>query len=753
MKKFTLLFLLLLSGIVIAGTPTKISLVSATKTATTLEFISGDYVLKKVNTPQGEANIISIDKGTSLLVAGAPDLQKFTASVIVPDKAEMEFTVVKSNYYDVENVIIAPSKGNLKRINDPVDVPYTYGEMYSQDAFFPSSIATLNSPYILRDYRGQTISVCPFQYNAQTKVLRVYTDIVISVSVKNTNGGLNLLDRAGTSKIVDKEFEAIYQHQFLNYSAQKSSTRFTPVSGNGTMLIICYDAFSAAMLPLVDWKNRKGIATELVSKSVAGADAASIKTYITTYYSTHPNLKYVLLVGDAPQIPAATTNFGDSDNSYGYILGNDSYPELFVGRFSATTNTQVQTMVNRTINYEKTPDAAGTWYGKGITIGSALGPGDNNEYDFEHERNIRTKLMGYTYTDVSENYDGSQGGVDLDGDPDVATIAPQINDGTGIITYTGHGADYEFVTTNFTSSDVHALTNTNKTPFIWSVACVNGDFVNNAECFAEAWLRQGTPAQPKGAIGALMATINQSWNPPMKGQDAMVDILTESISGNIQRTFGGLSLNGCMDMNDAYQTDGFEMTDTWNLFGDPSVMVYTKTPVPMVTSHVASTAAGTISITVNCNTNGALICLSMNGTILGTGVSNGTSAVIAIPAATAGVIDVTATAFNKMPYFGTINVAGTTTGISQMVTDVAFNVYPVPANDKLNLDFNVAQAAVLKVTIINCIGQEVLQVSTESAANGSFSKSVDITKLETGVYFVKLETSQNTYTKRIIVNH
>ena len=41
-------------------------------------------------------------------------------------------------------------------------------------------------------------------------------------------------------------------------------------------------------------------------------------------------------------------------------------------------------------------------------------------------------------------------------------------------------------------------------------------------CFAEKWLRAtNSEGEPTGAIAALMSTINQSWNPPMLGQDEM----------------------------------------------------------------------------------------------------------------------------------------------------------------------------------------------------------------------------------------
>ncbi len=750
MKILAALFLSLLTSIITAGTPTKIKLVTASTNNITIEFMPGDYVLKKAFTPQGEAQIISIDKGTPMLMAGAPDLQKLTASVLIPDKAEMELSIVSGNYYDVPNITIAPSKGNLKRNINPADVQYTYGSVYSENNFFPSSIGILNAPYILRDYRGQAVSVFPFQYNPQTKVLRVYTDIVVSVVLKNAADGQNQMARINSEKISDKEFEAIYNRQFINYASVQKDLRYTPVSENGSMLVICHDAFSADIQPFVNWKNEKGIAAELVLKSAAGATAADIKTFIANYYTAHPNLKFVLLVGDAAQVPSSTTSAGDSDNDYGYITGNDSYPEIFVGRFSASTSAHVQTMVNRTINYEKNPQVSGTWYKKGITIGSALGPGDNNEMDFEHEQIIRNKLLAFTYNDVSENYDGSQAGIDVAGNPTPADIAAEVNSGVGVITYTGHGASNEFVTSGFSTNDVHLLTNTVKHPFIWSVACVNGDFVNNAECFAEAWLRAGTPIQPKGALAAFMSTINQSWDPPMKGQDAMVDILVESASGNIQRSFGGISMNGCMQMNDDYLASGYEMTDTWTVFGDPSVMVYTNTPAAMITSHVSTAAVGTVSITVNNNVNDALVCLSMNGIILGTGISNGTSAVITIPAAIAGIINVTATTFNKMPYLGTINVGGFT-GINENQNDPLFTVYPVPASNTLNISFILSKSEKIKLALYNNLGQEMMSMASGEAVNGVFNKTVDITSLTAGIYFCKLETDNIITTKYVII--
>ncbi|MBK9318994.1 MAG: hypothetical protein IPM91_09385 [Bacteroidetes bacterium] len=47
------------------------------------------------------------------------------------------------------------------------------------DAFWPANITDLRTPYILRDYRGQTLLLQPFQYNAMTSTLRVYTEMTV----------------------------------------------------------------------------------------------------------------------------------------------------------------------------------------------------------------------------------------------------------------------------------------------------------------------------------------------------------------------------------------------------------------------------------------------------------------------------------------------------------------------------------------------------------------------------------------------
>ncbi len=625
--------------------PTKAEpqLVSSNIEHSVIDFSIDGYSLIPVHTQNGDAHIVRLDGASSLLDLGAPDLVKLTSSVIIPDNANMKISVISSEYQDYENVEIAPSKGNLSRKINPNDVPFIYGDMYNQDAFFPGKLAELRKPYILRELRGQTAIVYPFQYNPISKVLRVYTHITIQIESDGQNP-VNAFQRSQNSIKVDAEFASLYAEQFENYD----EIRYEQVGEEGSMLVVCYDGFMDAMQPFVDWKNMKGIPTEMVSLSSIGGSEFDIKNLAQERYLNN-NLAFLLLVGDINQMPSLTVGSSKSDNAFAYVEGNDSYPEFFVGRFSAESIAHVNTQVERTINYERYPDATADWYHKGLGIASNQGPGDDNEYDNEHIENIRELLLDYNYTEVDAQYDYSgsvTGGINT------------INEGVSVINYCGHGSLTAWGNgAPLSSNDVNNLTNVNKLPFVWSVACDNGEF-HLGTSFSEAWLRATDNGEPTGAIATLMSTISQSWAPPMDGQDEFNDILTESIENNIKRTFGGISMNGCMHMNDNYGGAGETETDYWTVFGDPSVVVRTDTPTPMTLSYDESILIGSQEFIVDVGFDGALVALSQNGELISSAYSDGGIAILDLAdfANTPSTWNLVATAYNKLPYETELNV-------------------------------------------------------------------------------------------------
>jgi hypothetical protein len=524
-----------------------------------IQYELGDFTQRAVSIGGQSFTEVYIGKESVKKDKGAPAIPDVSRSIIIPDDAQVAVQIIDSAYYEIENTAIAPSKGNILRNVNPADVPYTFGNVYQTDAFYPGPLATLREPYIMRDYRGITVTVNPFQYNPVRRVLRVYTDITVEISAVG-KGGANILQRQRLNKKPSRAFREVYSSQFINYTAEALAA--SSLDEQGEMLIIAHDPWVSNLQPLVDHKNNIGINTTIVPVSTIGNNSTSIKNYIQNVYNTS-DLAYVLLVGDATQVATPTASGGSSDPSYSKLAGSDNYPDIFVGRFSAESAADVDTQVLRTIEYEITPATQQNWFWRGIGIASPEGDsstGDDGESDQQHIEGLRLQLLAYNYALVDQIYEAWG--------PTAADITNGLNAGRGVINYCGHGSNTAWGTTGFSVTNVNALTNHNMLPFIFDVACVNGNF-NGLTCFAEAWMRATNSGEPTGAAGIYASSINQSWAPPMEAQDTFNSLY---IAGTYN-SYGALCYAGSCSMMDKYGSGGVDMFNTWHIFGDPSLRI------------------------------------------------------------------------------------------------------------------------------------------------------------------------------------
>ena len=692
--KTRLLALLLLLPFLSVGQQYK--LITASESNITLDIQTPEFQTYATTTPRGNAFVITAPKAMNCVEAGEPDLPMFVIPTIVGDQALMQVNVTEAEYVDYENMEIAPSKGDFPRSIKPEDVPYVYGDVYQRNAFFPVQLAKLDEPYIHRDVRGQNIMVTPYQYNPVTKTLRVYTHLVLSMDNIGKDDR-NIIENRSRSFTLDPEFKALYEHRYINY--KESMTKYNSIEENGELLIICHDAFMTAMEPFVAWKKQIGRPTTMVGTSTTGTNATAIKSYIETYYAAHPALTDILLVGDVAQIPgmyisAGTGTYGYSgygDVQYGQTAGNDYYNELIVGRFCCETEAQVTNHVNKVLNYERDLNSTATW----LTVGQGVskrenGSGHFGEDDYQHIDNIRTDLLNYNYTEVHRDYQSVTGVT-----ASAATISQHINEGVSIINYCNHGYETGWGVFSYSNSHVNALTNDYKLPYVISVACLNGKYDRNGDCFAEAWMRatNNSNGNPTGAIGGMFSYISQPWIPPMYGQDEMVDILTEQQANNIKHTMGGVSINGNMKVLDqgASQNAVKGTYNTWILFGDPTLTLRNAVPADMNVSHNPTMDASATSFIVNApGGEGALATLTKDGEILGSApVISGTATITFTAPGTAGEATLTVFGYNKLTYISTINI--TTGGVTYPTAPT--NVTATVNNQSVTINWSAADPA------------------------------------------------------------
>lgn len=545
----------------------QVRVLSSTDSGCIIEIQLGTFNRKSISINGEGYNLLNLPDGSLIMEKGYPELPKISRSITIPHDKAISYNIVEQKYESCF-LKVAPSKGLLMREDDPDSIEYTFAQIYRENKFYPENLLEIGEPYLIRDLRGVRINFFPFSYNPISGTLKVYTKLVIEFKYTGQNRTNSLGNFRSES---NRYFEPIFRNHFLNFAQHKGNLR--AVADAGKMLVIAYDDFIDEMQPFVMHKNSTGLPTVIVGMSRVGTTATDVKNFIQDYYDSDKSLTFVLLVGDNAQVPTFMVDGGGSDPTYSLVSGSDNYPDIIIGRFSAETADHVITMVQRSINYSKDDPT----FHNAIGIASSSGAGDDGEYDWEHIRNIRTDLLNWHYTNVDEFYDGSRGGADAENDPTADMVSASINNGASLINYVGHGSENKWGTSGFSITDVNALSNDNKLPFIFSAACLVGNFTDRT-CFCEAWLRarNSITNNPTGAIGIYGSSVKQYFIPPMEAQDEFNRLLTTEQNA----TFGALCYNGSIAMIDAYGTSGETTFLTWQIFGDPSINVLPPAPAP-----------------------------------------------------------------------------------------------------------------------------------------------------------------------------
>ncbi|MFY0644331.1 MAG: T9SS type A sorting domain-containing protein [Bacteroidia bacterium] len=91
---------------------------------------------------------------------------------------------------------------------------------------------------------------------------------------------------------------------------------------------------------------------------------------------------------------------------------------------------------------------------------------------------------------------------------------------------------------------------------------------------------------------------------------------------------------------------------------------------------------------------------------------------------------------------------GNGASIGDMSEFNAFNVYPNPARELINLDMELQNGVILNYSIVNMNGQTVF---TEEANTRNVSRSINTSEFQAGIYFIKVVTENGSYTSRLIL--
>ncbi len=639
-KRFSILYIFLLLPLSLSGFKSEkaeITVLSSTLSETVLEIKCPSLLEEKDGIyKMGELEVLERED--------FPDLPYITGIIGVSDKGSFKGYVEAIDEYSIT-----------------ID-----NSMQFTDYEYPENQLSLDTPQILRDYRIVRFQFFPIRYIPKTGEIRVTKNARIRIR-RTTLNGVN--EKQFHRKSISSAFYDIYKNSFLNYG---SIERYS--SDSVLYVVITPDTYYDALLPFTEWKEETGIITKMVKFSEISANPTQydIRNYMLAAYTTWPHPPdYFLAVGDAGVFPVMYTNGYANDNFYVALDSiNDIFPDILGGRLSINNEFELNTVINKVINYEKSPYMAETtWYKKAIMIAS-----DEYPSQAETKRWVRDRFIeaGYTYVDslYAENYSSSY---QLRND-----ITNAVNEGRGFLNYRGPGWDSywysPYIGTIFDVSNIQVLNNGRKVPVVTSCGCGVAKF-DVYTCFGEQWLRNGTPTSEKGAVsffGPTYITHTKHNNKLDKG--IYKGIFQEGLT-----SFGEATVRGKIYM---YEICG--MSDTtikemneYLILGDPTLLMRTDVPESIVVSHDSLVPIGESVLWVLVRdkhgpVTNAFVCAKMDTAMHSGGRTDSTGAVgLTIFVTTVDTIFISVVSQNHFPYYGhcLVNANGPWPGYNKHYVD------------------------------------------------------------------------------------
>ncbi len=371
----------------------------------------------------------------------------------------------------------------------------------------------------------------------------------------------------------------------------------------GLYLIITPDNMEQYLDELVSFKKSQGFDVIVKTLSETGPTADDIKSTIAATLSADPMLEYVLLIGDVDGVATMPSFYYGPDNDvtdqkYTHLLGNDFFPDVFIGRFSVDSIAELVVMIRKTINYHRQPLASNPdWLDKALivagnysnTVPIPITPKWTSYW-------IRDLLLDEGYSSVDTVfYPPTQQGASM--------IQNIINSGVGIVNYRGWGDANGWHYPEFHVSDVAGLNNGWMTPVFTSFVCNSNDFANNVDpCLGEALIRAGTPSNPKGGVAIVGPSdlhTSTKYNNVINAYmfDAMLDESIVELAPAMNAGLLGLvdefpNLGGSGEAQEFY-------FHVYNIVGDPSLSMHLTTPNQFsIINEELSAGDGYLKITV-----------------------------------------------------------------------------------------------------------------------------------------------------------
>ncbi len=626
-----------------------------------------------VNSPAGRFTLPAIDGFGARNTEGEPALPVYRKLIEIPLNATVEVRILKQHFQEIDLDAVGvkyplfPAQPPLSKGDDPSKVPFIYAkQLYSNPGWIADDLATVTPVGTLRALNLARLEIAPVQYNPAEKKIRVFD--LLEIEIVFLNGDIPATLQLKTEK-ASPYFQSLYRTAG-NYQPLPPADELISAAPV-TYVIVSDPMFQSTLQPFIAWKKKKGfrVIEGYTSDPLVGNTTTSIKSWLQSLYTTPPPgynaPSFVLFVGDVAQIPAWAGGAGSHYTDLRYCeYTNDNLPEVYYGRFSATSVAELQPQIDKTLEYEQYLMPDPSFLNEAVMAAGA-------------DASYQTWSNGQIYYGT-ENYFNAAHGITshtyLQPEPSGGNYSQNIRNnvsaGVAYANYTAHCSSGGWADPSFVISDIAALTNAHKYCLMVGNCCLSCKF--DVQSFAEEQLR----AANKGSVGYIGGSNNTYWDEDFWWGCGFKSVVLHPAYdaahiGAYDGTFhdhsepvadwfvtqGQMVVCGNYAVEESGSTRKQYYWEIYHLMGDPSLMIYYSVPPALAAGYTAPLMIGMTSLQVNTEPY-AYVALSMNGTLIDAKLADATgSATLGFAALTTpGTADIVITRQNRQPHISTLQV-------------------------------------------------------------------------------------------------
>ncbi|MBC8216435.1 MAG: T9SS type A sorting domain-containing protein [Candidatus Marinimicrobia bacterium] len=570
----------ILTGLTLAAT-------LLTANSNTFEYFNDDNQKDKIYFSHGDLNTqvigdyvrITDDWSNVSAEIGEPELPAYTTLFQVDPAKHYTFSYTVLRSHVEKDINLYPYQGLSEQ--SPLDKPFEKDtQIYTSETIYPEDNLTISDRMTMRDVQLVQVSVVPYQYLPKSRKLTVFDEVEINIEEVGERNATEYLP-----PLRSKSFEKLYGSMIVNYTPSERGDEYQQPA----VLYICGGNSEGHpyFQQLVQWRHERGYVVYTASTSETGSSTTSIKNYIQNAYMNYdPPPEFVGLVGDANGTYTVSTFYdtwsgynGEGDHPYSQLNGTDLFPEIFIGRLSIRNTTELMTVVNKIIHYEKATylDETAAYYERASLLGDPSSSGVSTIITNEYVEEV---MLAHGMEDVQTNY--GNGGY-------ASWMQNQLQEGVLYFNYRGY-----LGVSGFDDSNIDAANNGYKLPFATIPTCGTGSFANDVTALSEKFFRAGTPTNPKGGVACVGTA---TWGTHTLFNNIVDMGMYDGIFSRNVGTAGAALASGKLALFTTYPTNPNQWVSTFthwhNLMGDPSTHLWTDTPTIIQAIHQDTILFGT----------------------------------------------------------------------------------------------------------------------------------------------------------------